>query len=103
MAVDRVRYVGEPVVLVVADTRAESKDAADLVNIDYDPIPSVALTEDSVKPGAPATEPALHFMLRCSFDFESNQKGFGDPYRGPGRCSASSTSSPKTSARRCQR
>jgi len=51
---DRVRYVGDPVVMVVADTLAAAKDAAELVNIDYDPLPSVTLTEDTVKPGAPA-------------------------------------------------
>jgi len=51
---DRVRYVGDPVAMVVADTLAEAKDAAELVNIDYEPIPSVTRTEDTVKPGAPA-------------------------------------------------
>ncbi len=39
---DRVRYVGDPVVMVVADTLAEAKDAAELVVVDYEPlIPSV--------------------------------------------------------------
>src|SRR5689334_13766148 len=51
---DRVRYVGDPVAMVIAETLAAAKDAAELVNIDYDPLPSVTLTEDTVKPGAPA-------------------------------------------------
>ena len=51
---DRVRYVGDPVVMVIADTLAEAKDAAELVEIDYEAIRSVTLTEDTVKPGAPA-------------------------------------------------
>ncbi|HTR85766.1 MAG TPA: xanthine dehydrogenase family protein molybdopterin-binding subunit [Reyranella sp.] len=51
---DRVRYVGDPVVMVIADTLAEAKDAAELVDIEYEAIPSVTLTEDTVKPGAPA-------------------------------------------------
>src|SRR5882757_3495584 len=51
---DRVRYVGDPVVMVIADTLAEAKDAAELVNIDYKSIPSVTSTADTVKPGAPA-------------------------------------------------
>ena len=51
---DRVRYVGDPVVMVVADTLAQAKDAAELVNIDYEAIPSVTQTADTVKPGAPA-------------------------------------------------
>ncbi len=54
LVTDRVRYVGDPVVMVVADTLAGAKDAAELVDIDYDPLPSVTATEDTVKPGAPA-------------------------------------------------
>src|SRR5271154_619707 len=51
---DRVRYVGDPVVMVIAETLAEAKDAAELVSVDYDPLPSVTCTADTVKPGAPA-------------------------------------------------
>ena len=51
---DRVRYVGDPVAMVVAETLAEAKDAAELVEVDYEPLPSVTLTADAVKPGAPA-------------------------------------------------
>ena len=54
LVTDRVRYVGDPVVMVVAETLAEAKDAAELVEIDYEALPSVTLTEDTVKPGAPA-------------------------------------------------
>ena len=43
LVTDRVRYVGDPVVMVVADTLAEAKDAAELVTIDYDPLRSVKL------------------------------------------------------------
>src|SRR5260370_13945564 len=54
LVTDRVRYVGNPVVMVIAATLAEAKDAAELVNIDYEALPSVTATEDTVKPGAPA-------------------------------------------------
>jgi len=54
LVTDRVRYVGDPVVMVVADTLAQAKDAAELVNVEYEPLPSVTATEDTVKPGAPA-------------------------------------------------
>jgi len=54
LVTDRVRYVGDPVAMVIADTLAQAKDAAELVEIDYEPIPSVTLTEDTVKPGAPS-------------------------------------------------
>ena len=44
LAVDKVRYVGEGVVLVVAETLAIAKDAAELVEIDYEPLPAVTDT-----------------------------------------------------------
>ena len=40
---DRVRYVGDPVAMVIAETLAQAKDAAELVEIDYEPLPSVTL------------------------------------------------------------
>ncbi len=50
---DRVRFVGEPVALVVAETIAQAKDAAELVAVDYEPLSAVARAADAVKPGAP--------------------------------------------------
>src|SRR4249920_3128038 len=40
LARDAVRYVGEPVAIVVADTRAQAMDAAELVEVDYTPLPA---------------------------------------------------------------
>ncbi|MBV8165254.1 MAG: xanthine dehydrogenase family protein molybdopterin-binding subunit, partial [Alphaproteobacteria bacterium] len=54
LVVDRVRYVGDPVAIVIATSLAEAKDAAELVNVDYEALPSVTATEDTVKPGAAA-------------------------------------------------
>jgi carbon-monoxide dehydrogenase large subunit len=51
---DRVRYVGDPVALIVADTMAAARDAADLVEIEYAPLPSVTSTADAVAPGSAA-------------------------------------------------
>src|SRR5271163_409062 len=41
LAVERVRYVGEPVALVVAESRYIAEDAAELVEIDYEPLAAV--------------------------------------------------------------
>ena len=41
LARDVVRYVGEPVAVVVTETRAQAEDAAELVDVDYDPLPPV--------------------------------------------------------------
>ena len=45
---DRVRYVGDPVALVIAETRAQAEDAAELVAIEYEPLPSVTSTADAI-------------------------------------------------------
>ena len=47
MAVDVVRYVGEPVVAIVAETRYEARDAAAAVVIEYESLPAVANTRDA--------------------------------------------------------
>ena len=51
---DRVRHVGDPVALVVAETIEQAIDAAELVAIDYEPLPAVAATADAMRAGAPA-------------------------------------------------
>src|SRR5690349_10007216 len=53
LATDRVRFVGEPVVVVVAETRAQAVDAVELVDVDYDPLPAVVDMEEALAPGAP--------------------------------------------------
>ena len=55
LATDVVRFVGEPVVAVVAEDRYVAADAADLVVVDYDPLPAV------VDPEAAATDEVLLF------------------------------------------
>ncbi len=51
---DRVRHVGDPVAFVVAETPEQAVDAAELVAVDYEPLPAVAATADAARPGAPA-------------------------------------------------
>jgi carbon-monoxide dehydrogenase large subunit len=50
---DKVRYVGDPVAFVVAETLAQARDAAEAVVVDIDPLPAVTSPEDAAKPGAP--------------------------------------------------
>ena len=50
---DRVRHVGEPVAMVVAETPAQAKDAAELVDLDIEPLPAVTDPWQAVAPGAP--------------------------------------------------
>ena len=47
LAQQRVRYVGEPVAFIIAESLAQAKDAAELIDIDYDILPSVTDTADA--------------------------------------------------------
>ncbi|HJU20118.1 MAG TPA: xanthine dehydrogenase family protein molybdopterin-binding subunit [Stellaceae bacterium] len=53
MPPDRVRFVGEPVALVVAETIAAAKDAAEQIAVAYAPLPAVVHAADAAAPGAP--------------------------------------------------
>jgi carbon-monoxide dehydrogenase large subunit len=53
LADGRVRFVGEPIVLVVAETPSQAKDAAELIDVDYQPLPSVTRAPEAVDPQAP--------------------------------------------------
>ena len=50
---DKVRHVGERVAFVVAETVDQARDAAELVQVDYEPLPAVVNIEEAVKEGAP--------------------------------------------------
>ena len=50
----KVRAVGDRVAFVVAETLAQARDAAELIAVEYEPLPAVTAPEDAVKSGAPA-------------------------------------------------
>jgi carbon-monoxide dehydrogenase large subunit len=53
LATDKVRFVGDPVAFVVAETLTQAKDAAEAVAIEIEPLPAVTDPEAAVQPGAP--------------------------------------------------
>ena len=56
LATDRVRFVGEPIVLIIADSTDNAKDAAELVDIDYEDLPvslDLAIGKNTIHPEAP--------------------------------------------------
>jgi carbon-monoxide dehydrogenase large subunit len=53
LAHDTVRYVGDAVAVVVADSAGEARDAAEKVEADYEPLDSVVEAVEAIKPGAP--------------------------------------------------
>ncbi len=52
IAVGKVRHVGDPVAVVIAETKQQAKDAAELLSIDYTDLPAVATMAAALKPGA---------------------------------------------------
>ncbi|QWF20041.1 xanthine dehydrogenase family protein molybdopterin-binding subunit [Nocardioides sp. LMS-CY] len=57
MAVDRVRYHGQVVAAVAAESRALAEDALELIAVDYEPLPVVATVAEALAPGAPLLVP----------------------------------------------
>ncbi|RWE74914.1 MAG: xanthine dehydrogenase family protein molybdopterin-binding subunit [Mesorhizobium sp.] len=53
LAVDKVRYVGDAVVIVVADTKGQARDAAEAVEITYKELKAVVEATKAIQPGAP--------------------------------------------------
>lgn len=57
LAQGAVRYVGEPIAFVVADTAENARNAAEAVSVDYEPLPPVTSVVDAVRPGSEAIWP----------------------------------------------
>ena len=73
LAFGRVRFVGEPVAVVVAETMQEAQDAAELIGVDYDDRLVVASADAAVAPGAPLLHDDAPGNL-C-FDYEYGDEG----------------------------
>ena len=53
LATDKVRFVGDPVAFVVAETPAQAREAAEAVAVEIEPLPAVTRASEAAKPGAP--------------------------------------------------
>jgi aerobic carbon-monoxide dehydrogenase large subunit len=69
---DKVRYVGDAIAFVVAETLVQARDAAEAVEVDIDPLPSVTDPEEAAQPGAPQLYD--HIANNVALDYH-----FGDP------------------------
>ena len=54
LAGHRVRYVGDPIAVVIATSQAAARDALELIEIDYAELPAVVTVTDAIAPGAPS-------------------------------------------------
>jgi 2-furoyl-CoA dehydrogenase large subunit len=77
---DKVRYVGEPVAVVVAEDRYIAEDAAELVEVDYDPLPGVARIDDAIAPGAPLLfeDARSNVLATRTFRYGDPERAFAD-------------------------
>ena len=78
LADGKVRFVGDPVVVVVADTKAHAADAADAVLVDYDPLPSVVDAEAALAPDAPMQFEAIGSNLAAGLRDPDDVDALGD-------------------------
>jgi 2-furoyl-CoA dehydrogenase large subunit len=74
LAVDRVRYVGEPVAVVIAEDRYLAEDALDAIHVDYEPLPARVQIEDSASEHAALLHPAVGSNVVSDRHFR-----YGDP------------------------
>jgi 2-furoyl-CoA dehydrogenase large subunit len=74
LARDKVRYVGEPVAVVVADSRYLAEDAADLLAVDYEQLDPVTNIDDAIQAGAPVLHEAVGSNVVSDRSFR-----YGDP------------------------
>jgi carbon-monoxide dehydrogenase large subunit len=74
LATDRARYVGDPVALVIAETRYQAEDARDAVEVDYDPLDAVVTADDARN----AAKPAVFEDMGTNVSF-SDSRTYGDP------------------------
>ena len=54
LASDKVRFVGDPIACVIAETAVQAKDAAEAVEVDIEPLPAVAVASEAAKPPSKA-------------------------------------------------
>ena len=74
LAVDRVRYVGEPVAVVLAHDRYLAEDAVEQIAVEYRPLPAVVDPEAAALPEAPLLHPAVGSNIVSDRSFR-----YGDP------------------------
>jgi len=74
LAPDKVRFVGDPVACVIAETVAQAKDAAEAVALDIEPLPPVLKPAEAIKPGAPLVFDQVANNLALDFHYGDAEK-----------------------------
>ncbi|HEU5322902.1 MAG TPA: xanthine dehydrogenase family protein molybdopterin-binding subunit, partial [Methylomirabilota bacterium] len=75
LARDKVRYVGEPVAFVVADSRYLAEDALEAMEVDYDPLPAVADARRAMESDAPVLHEVIRGNVVATLDTRKGDAG----------------------------
>ena len=78
LAIDKARYVGDPVAIVAAETDDEARAAADLVEVEYEVLPAVFDVDAALAPGAPLLHPGKRHLESTRPDIVARQPGLED-------------------------
>jgi carbon-monoxide dehydrogenase large subunit len=74
LAADKVRYVGDPIAAVIAETVAQAKDAAEVVVVDIDPLPAVTTAKEAAEPGAALLYDEVPRNVGLDFHYGDSEK-----------------------------
>src|SRR5205823_4723457 len=73
LVVDTARYVGEPVAAVLADDPMRARDAADLIEAEWEPLPVASTVEEALADGAPVLHPHLGTNVCFEVEFGNSE------------------------------
>ena len=92
---DKVRFVGDPVAVVVAETLAQAKDAAEAVEVGIDPLPAVTSASEAAKPGAPQLYDDVPEQCCARLSLWRSREGRGGVLQGRARRQAQPGQQPR--------
>ena len=80
LAYDRIRFRGEPIAIIAADTREKAKEAAKLVKVEYECLPIVRNTEDAKDPAMPVLHGDSNLLADFFHEKGDVEKAFEESY-----------------------
>ena len=80
LAYDRIRFCGEPIAIIAADTREKAKEAAKLVKVEYELLPTIRNVEDAKNPDMPALHGETNLLADFFHEKGDVEKAFAESY-----------------------
>ena len=102
LARDKVRYVGEPVVGVIAESRYHAEDALELIDIDYEPLAAVSDPEAAARSGAPLLheEAGTNVLVSARVQARRRRRRRRNPRRCASKAASACTARPRSRSSR---